>query len=65
MSSYNVRMPDTFMKQPGAIMREVCSKHLQKRRKRGKRLKAGQENAPSGGAAGSAAGGAAGGSAGA
>jgi len=37
VSSYDVRMPDTFSKQPGAIMREVSSKHLQKRRKRGKR----------------------------
>jgi hypothetical protein len=56
VSSYDVEMPDTFTKQPGAILREVCCKHLHKRRKRGKRLKAGEEDAESGGAAGGAAG---------
>jgi len=49
VSSYDVEMPDTFTKQPGAIMRNVCSKHLHKRRKRGKRLKASEQNAESGG----------------
>jgi hypothetical protein len=51
MITYDVEMPVTFTKQPGAIIRNVCSKHLHKRRKRGMRLKASGGNAESGAAA--------------